>query len=92
MKQTEHPHSVSLSPEEIVYFEQRAPYIQMYRLLRVYDMGVEMFEPDGQCAGKSGLHWLNILLEYFEGEEDYERCIYLHNWITEFRERWPHLK
>jgi hypothetical protein len=87
----QHPHSVSLTQDEIDQLKHRATYLQMYRILRRGNFGIEVFEPDGKSDGRSGVYYLERMLAFFEAEESYEKCIHLHNWIKEFRERWPEL-
>jgi hypothetical protein len=84
-------HSISLTNEEIKSLEYRLPYIQMYRLLRSDNIGVEIFEPDGKSDGMPGLYYLEMLLSFFEAEESYEKCIRIRDWIVEFHERWSNL-
>ena len=87
----QHPHSVSLAQAEIEQLKHRSTYLQMYRILRCGNFGIEVFEPDGESDGLPGLYYLERMLTYFEAEESYERCAHLRDWITEFRGRWPEL-
>ena len=76
-------HDEVLTAEKLAEYETSAAYVWIY--VRFRDEGLSCIEHDGTIGGKPDLEVMNMVLNYFLGREQYERCEVMRSRIAEFK-------